>query len=123
MGHGNDHIDVKSYRDFEATMKKMYDYPVFMGLVEGKPEFEDVLKGLKEAKMKTVLLAPFMLVAGDHAKNDLDGDEEDSWRTVLTKEGYTVKSHIQGLGLIDSWADIYVERLKKLDEQYKKQSK
>ena len=120
MGHGNEHKDVKSYRDFAAAMNKMYGHPIFLGLVEGSPEFDDVLAELKKANVKKVLLAPFMLVAGDHAKNDMAGDEEDSWATMLKAEGITVKTHVQGLGAIDAWADIYVERLKALEGSLKK---
>ncbi len=122
MGHGNEHLDVKAYRDFAGAMNKMYGHPIFLGLVEGEPELEAVLEGLKAAKVKSVFLAPFMLVAGDHAKNDMASDEEDSWATQLRAAGYTVKTHVKGLGLIDSWADIYVERLKALDADFKKAS-
>ena len=73
MGHGNEHKDIKSYRDFEAAMNKMYNYPIFLGLVEGEPGFDEVLAGLKKGKEKNVYLVPFMLVAGDHAKNDMAG--------------------------------------------------
>lgn len=57
-----------------------------------------LLEQLKKSGAKTVWLAPFMLVAGDHAKNDLGGDEEDSWASMLRKEGFTVKTHLRGLG-------------------------
>lgn len=57
-----------------------------------------ILEQLKKSGAKTVWLAPFMLVAGDHAKNDLGGDEEDSWASMLRKEGFTVKTHLRGLG-------------------------
>ncbi len=123
MGHGNEHLDVKSYRDFATAMRVMYDYPVFLGLVEGDPGYETVLGELKKAKVKSVMLTPFMLVAGDHAKNDLAGEEEDSWVSQLKKEGFTVKTHLKGLGTIDAWADLYVERLKDLDADFKKTAK
>lgn len=122
MGHGNEHLDVRSYRDFAALMNKMYNYPIFLGLVEGSPDYEAVLADLKKAKVKNVLLAPFMLVAGDHAKNDLAGDEEDSWATQLKAAGFGVKTHVKGLGLIDGWADIYIERLKALEADYQKKA-
>lgn len=115
MGHGNEHLDVQSYRDFAVAMNKMYGHPVFLGLVEGSPGFDDVVADLKKAKATKVLLAPFMLVAGDHAKNDMAGDEEDSWVNLLKAEGIEVKTHVRGLGAIDAWADIYVERLKTLE--------
>ncbi|MDR1046121.1 MAG: sirohydrochlorin cobaltochelatase [Candidatus Adiutrix sp.] len=120
MGHGNEHLDVKAYRDFAAAMNKMYNYPVFLGLVEGSPGYDDILKALKEAKVKSLLLAPFMLVAGDHAKNDLAGDEEDSWASMLKAEGFSLRTRLTGLGALDSWAEIYVERLKALEAELKK---
>lgn len=122
MGHGNEHLDVKSYRDFAVAMNKMYNYPIFIGLVEGSPDYESVLAELKKAEVKSVFLAPFMLVAGDHAKNDMASDEEDSWATQLKAAGFTVKTHVKGLGQIDGWADIYVERLKALDAEFKKKA-
>ena len=120
MGHGNEHLDVKSYRDFAAAMNKMYGHPVFLGLVEGSPDLDAVMAELEKAKVKKVLLAPFMLVAGDHAKNDMAGDEEDSWASQFKAKGITVKTEVKGLGSLDAWAEIYVERLKALDAALKK---
>ncbi|UQZ88908.1 sirohydrochlorin cobaltochelatase [Deltaproteobacteria bacterium Smac51] len=120
MGHGNEHLDVKSYRQFEKAMNDMYEAPVFVGLVEGSPELDDVMEGLKKTGVKNVTLAPLMLVAGDHAKNDMAGDEEDSWASILKNAGYEVKIHLQGLGLNDSWADIYIERLRSLESEHVK---
>lgn len=123
MGHGNEHKDVESYRDFAAAMNKMHGHPIYLGLVEGSPEFDDVLAELKKGKQKKVLLAPFMLVAGDHAKNDMAGDEDDSWASQLKAAGYEVKLKVQGLGLVDAWGDIYVDRLKALEADMKKAGK
>jgi len=120
MGHGNEHMDVKSYRDFAEAMNKMYSYPIYLGLVEGKPEFDEVMAGLKKGKEKNVLVVPFMLVAGDHAKNDMAGDEDDSWINMLKAEGYQAKAKVEGMGLNNSWADIYVERLRSLEADLKK---
>lgn len=124
MGHGNEHKEVKSYRDFAAVMNKIYKYPIYLGLVEGEPGFEEVLEELKKGKEKNVFLAPFMLVAGDHAKNDMaDEDEEESWASMLKAAGFTPTSKVEGMGLNNAWADIYVERLKALDAEYKKSLK
>lgn len=112
MGHGNEHLDVKAYRDFGATMSKIYGQPVYLGLVEGEPGFDEVQAALKKDGVKKVLLAPLMLVAGDHAKNDMAGPEEDSWASMLKKDGLSVSTELTGLGLNDDWAQIYVERLK-----------
>jgi sirohydrochlorin cobaltochelatase len=120
MGHGNDHYDVQAYRDFGAAMAKKYKYPVFIGQVEGEPGFEAVLAALQEAKISKVLLSPFMLVAGDHARNDMAGSEADSWASQLQAAGFSVKSNLEGLGAINAWADIYVERLQALDAAMRK---
>ena len=120
MGHGNEHYDVKAYRDFGAAMAKKYQYPIFIGQVEGEPGLDAVLADLQEAKITRVLLSPFMLVAGDHARNDMAGEDADSWASQLKANGFTVRSSIAGLGSIDAWADIYVERLKELDAAMRK---
>lgn len=74
------------------------DSLAFFATVEGTRGVAPILEQLKKSGAKTVWLAPFMLVAGDHAKNDLGGDEEDSWASMLRKEGFTVKTHLRGLG-------------------------
>ena len=118
MGHGNDHLVVEAYEDFAKTMSSLYNYPVFMGLVEGNPNFDEVLSKLKDNGVKKIFLTPLMLVAGDHAKNDMSGDDDDSWEHVLQAEGFTVTLKVKGLGLLDGWADIYVERLKEVEAKY-----
>ena len=120
MGHGNGHVDVKAYRQFEKAMNDMYEAPVVIALVEGEPELPAAMKTLEKTGLKKILLAPLMLVAGDHARNDMAGSEEDSWLSILTKAGYEVKCHVEGLGLNDSWADIYVERLRALEARHLK---
>lgn len=120
MGHGNEHLEVKSYRNFGATMTKMYGQPIYVALVEGEPAFDEVRAELKKAKVRKVLLAPLMLVAGDHARNDMAGDEEDSWATMLKADGLEVAINLEGLGQNSAWADIYVDRLKALDDELKK---
>lgn len=112
MGHGNEVFSTGSYFEFQQIMQHTYDYPVFVSCVEGSPNYEDLLVNLKAAGRKKVLLKPFMIVAGDHASNDMAGDEEDSWKVLLTKAGYTVKTELRGLGSVDQWADIYVNNLK-----------
>ena len=79
-------------------MLRDYGLNAYVGTVEGYPELEHVIKKLKNANVKTVDLMPFMLVAGDHAVNDMASDEEDSWKTVLEQEGFKVKVHLRGLG-------------------------
>ena len=85
-------------RKLDYQFKDM-GYPnIFVGTVEGYPELENVKKLLKKTGLKKIALAPFMIVAGDHATNDLAGDEEDSWKSLLEAEGYEVRCILKGLG-------------------------
>jgi sirohydrochlorin cobaltochelatase len=112
MGHGNDFFSTGIYAEFQKTLQAEYGYPIFIGCVEGYPSFDDMAAQLKSAGKKKILLKPFMIVAGDHASNDMAGDEDDSWKVMLTKQGYAVTTDLRGLGMLDGWADIYVDHLK-----------
>lgn len=110
MGHGNEYFPSGgSYLEFESLMKKTYpDVQVIVGTVEGFPGFERVRQILKHTETKKVLLKPFMIVAGDHARNDMAGPGPDSWKSVLEKAGIKVITDIHGLGELDEFARIYV---------------
>ena len=97
MGHGTEHESHSSYPAIEYMLRD-YGINAYVGTVEGYPEIEQVIKRLKETNIKTVDLMPFMLVAGDHAINDMASDEEDSWKSILENEGFKVKTHLKGLG-------------------------
>lgn len=112
MGHGNDFFSTGIYAEFQKAMKQEYGWPVVVGCVEGFPAFDDVLNALKTSGKKNVLMKPFMVVAGDHASNDMAGEEDDAWKVMLAREGYTVKTELRGLGSVNAWADIYVSHLK-----------
>lgn len=117
MGHGNERLHQAVYSDLEKRLRVQYNRPdIFIGLVEGNPGLEDLLTDMDRLpeSPKTVLLAPLMVVAGDHAKNDLAGDEPDSWASVFRARGLDVHTRLQGLGSDDDWADIYIEHLRKL---------
>lgn len=111
MGHGNDYFSTGIYAEFQKTLQKEYGYPIFVGCVEGYPTFDDMAALLAASGKKKVLLKPFMIVAGDHASNDMAGDEDDSWKVMLEKAGYTVIIDLRGLGMVDGWADLYVDHL------------
>ncbi len=111
MGHGNDFYSTGIYAEFQRDMQAEHDYPVYVACVEGFPAFDDMLVQLKTSGKKNVLLKPFMIVAGDHASNDMAGDEDDAWKVMLTKAGFSVKTELRGLGMVDAWADIYVRHL------------
>ena len=110
MGHGNEYFPSGgSYLEFERLMNKTYpDVMTIVGTVEGFPGFERTLEILEHTKAGKVYLKPFMIVAGDHARNDMAGPEADSWKSLLEKAGIKVIPDIHGLGELDSFADIYV---------------
>ncbi|MGE4192669.1 MAG: sirohydrochlorin cobaltochelatase [Pseudodesulfovibrio sp.] len=111
MGHGNDFFSTGIYAEFQKTLRAEYAYPIFIGCVEGYPAFDDMAALLAASGKKKVLLKPFMIVAGDHASNDMAGDEDDSWKVMLEKAGYSVIIDLRGLGMVDGWADLYVDHL------------
>ncbi|MCR5725142.1 MAG: sirohydrochlorin cobaltochelatase [Treponema sp.] len=111
MGHGTEYFSNFLYAatDYQA---KLEGYPnIFVGTVEAFPACEDVIALVKAAKYKSVVLTPLMLVAGDHANNDMAGDEDDSWKTQFTKAGFKVDTLIKGLGEYPEIRKIYVEHV------------
>jgi len=113
MGHGNEIFSTGAYVEFEALLRDANpDLPIFVGNVEGFPEPKRILSGLRNANVKRVTLLPLMVVAGDHAANDMAGDEPDSWKNMFKRAGIEVIPVLRGLGELDSWANIYVQHLK-----------
>ena len=114
MGHGTSHEAKVTYDQMSTTMKKLGYDNVFIGTVEGEPEdtsCENVIKAVKEAGYKNVILRPLMVVAGDHANNDMAGDDSDSWKSQFESSGNfdSVKSQIAGLGRIADVDKLYVQ--------------
>lgn len=112
MGHGNEYFSTGAYVEFQAMMNKKYKNKTLVGVVEGYPSVDDVVANLKHMKAKKVLLKPLMVVAGDHASNDMAGDDEDSWKVIFEKAGIKVEAAVIGLGENRKWAKIYVKHLK-----------
>ena len=112
MGHGTEHEAGITYTRLQnvLTAKGYTDY--IIGTVEHGIELDDVQEILAEMGVKKVVLRPLMVVAGDHANNDMAGDEEDSWKTILTEDGYTVVTVIEGLGQIKGIQEIYVRHVR-----------
>lgn len=108
MGHGTYHSMHAAYPAIDYMLKQQ-ELPIYMGTVEGYPEIGEVVTLLKKDKVKKVILMPFMLVAGDHATEDMAGEEDDSWKNVLLKEGFEVKTYIQGLGENEEIRKLFVE--------------
>jgi sirohydrochlorin cobaltochelatase len=113
MGHGNHYFPSGGlYLEFAARMRQMYpDVRTLIGTVEGFPSLEEILDDLRLHGLRRVVLKPFLIVAGDHAHNDLVGPEEDSWQSVLTREEITVIPVLRGLGEQPAVARIFVNHI------------
>ena len=114
MGHGTSHSAKVSYLQMAAQMKALGYDNVFVGTVEGEPEetsCENVIAGVKAAGYRNVVLRPLMVVAGDHANNDMAGDDEDSWKSQFVSSGAfdKIDCQIEGLGRVPSIQTTYVE--------------
>ena len=113
MGHGTSHTAKISYSQMQTQMKQLGYENVFIGTVEGEPEdtaCEAVIEKLKNAGYKKVILRPLMVVAGDHANNDMAGDDDDSWKSQFEASGVfdSIDTQIAGLGEIDAIQQLYV---------------
>ena len=113
MGHGTSHTAKITYLQMQSQMKKLGYDNVFIGTVEGEPEetsCENIIKAVKEAGYTKVILRPLMVVAGDHANNDMAGEEEDSWASQFkaSKAFEVVDAQIAGLGRLDEVEKLYV---------------
>ena len=114
LGHGTAHVAKVSYSQMSTQMRELGYDNVFIGTVEGEPEetsCEEVIEAVAEAGYTKVILRPLMVVAGDHANNDMAGDEEDSWKSMFLATGKfeKVDAQIFGLGSIDAIQQLYVK--------------
>ncbi len=87
---------------------------MYIATVEGRVTLEDIIPKLKDKGIQKVVLKPLMLVAGDHAINDMASDEGISWKIILEREGFNVKPILKGLGQLEKIQDIYLEHLEKI---------
>ncbi|MFZ2633147.1 MAG: sirohydrochlorin cobaltochelatase [Desulfosalsimonadaceae bacterium] len=110
MGHGTSHAADFTYVAMDAMLRQN-DSRAFFGTVEGHPTFDDVLARCREAGVKNAVLVPFMVVAGDHAHNDMGGNDPDSWKSRLGAEGVTARPVYRGLAEVDALADVFVDHL------------
>ena len=113
MGHGTEADSNKVYATLQEKLKAAGYNDYFVGTVEAKPSVDDVIAQVKESgKYKKVILQPLMVVAGDHANNDMAGDEEGSWATKFKAAGFEVKPVLRGLGQNYDIQKIYLEHVK-----------
>ena len=117
MGHGTSHTANITYDQMQTQMEDLGFKNAFIGTVEGEPEdtaCDKVIEKVKEAGYKNVVLRPLMVVAGDHANNDMAGDDEDSWKSQFVASGNfdKVDCQIEGLGRIEAVEKLYVEHTK-----------
>lgn len=111
MGHGT---EAESNRDYEILAEKLVaagygDY--LIGTVEAEPTLDDVIEGAVALNVKKIVLLPLMIVAGDHANNDMAGDESDSWKSVLQDKGFAVTPILKGLGQYKGVQQIFVRHV------------
>ena len=117
MGHGTSHTANVTYDQMQTQMENLGFTNAFIGTVEGEPEdtaCDAVIAKVKDAGFKKVILRPLMVVAGDHANNDMAGDDDDSWKSMFEASGEfdSVDCQIEGLGRIDAVEQLYVEHTK-----------
>ena len=115
MGHGTAHVAKVTYSQMQTQMQNLGYENVFIGTVEGEPEetaCEAVSEAVKAAGYTNVVLRPLMVVAGDHANNDMAGSDDDSWKTLFEAAGFTVDCQIHGLGEIADVQALYVAHTK-----------
>lgn len=112
MGHGSTHHANACYAQLQCMLNDNELSNVYVGTVEGYPALEHIVPRLKEKNIREVTLMPYMLVAGDHAINDMAGDEEDSWKKQLEERDIKANIYMHGLGENRAYQDIYVQHIK-----------
>ena len=112
MGHGTEHEANATYAKLQDMLTAAGKTNYCIGTVEAEPSLEDVIAAAKAGGYSRIVLRPLMVVAGDHANNDMAGDEEDSWKVILQNEGFEVVTVIHGLGEIPAVCAVYVDHVK-----------
>ncbi len=111
FGHGTAHASNAVYGMLQTVLEDEDYENVFVATVEGYPTIESCIKRMKKKGIKKTKLVPLLLVAGDHAKNDMASDEEDSLKSILKREGIEVSLHLHGLGEVDKFDELYIKRI------------
>ncbi len=116
MGHGTPHHSTAAYPMLEDYFRYAGIDNIYVATVEGFPPLEHAIAKMRKDGVKSVLLCPFMLVAGDHAKNDMAGDDDDSWVNILTREGFRVEADLTGMGDTDEIGEIFCRHVAKAED-------
>lgn len=111
MGHGTEHESNAVYEKLQSKLTDANQSNYYIGTVEAEPTLDDMVAAVKDGGYSKVVLEPLMVVAGDHANNDMAGDEDDSWKSVFEKEGFEVECVLSGLGEFTEIQDIYVSHV------------
>ena len=111
MGHGSESSADSTYQRLQEEYVKAGKDNIFIATVEGKVTIKDVIEKMKGKGFRYILLKPLMIVAGDHAKNDMSSDDEDSWKTILKNEGYEVTSVLKGMGEYEFIRKMFMDKL------------
>lgn len=112
MGHGTEHHPADAIYLAMNQVLQEFDSNAFVAAVEGRNSLENVIPKLKKRKVKKVFLVPLMSVAGEHAKNDMAGDEPDSWKSILTEKGFKCEPILRGTAEIPEIVDVWLDHLK-----------
>ena len=115
MGHGTEHFANAAYCELEHKFRTEGYANVYVGTVEGYPQLDSIIPQLQAAKIKRIVLMPFLIVAGDHARNDLSGDAPDSWKSQLEALGFETRTVLMGLGEIPEIAQKFAGHLKEME--------
>ena len=111
MGHGSNHPANACYPCLQSVLSDQGYDNVYIGTVEGYPTINQVIARLKKASVKEVTLVPLMLVAGDHVKNDMAGDDEASWKNILKANEINSNLYMHGLGELEKFQNIYLQHI------------
>ena len=109
MGHGTEAASNDVYARMQQVLSEAGYEHYFIGTVEAEPSVEDLLKAVQAGDYRRVVLRPLMIVAGDHANNDMAGDDEDSWKSVFEGAGYEVECVLSGLGELEAIRELFAQ--------------
>ena len=116
MGHGTSHYANSAYGALNDMLQtRGYGY-IYVGTVEAYPNLSDLIRRIQHKGYRKVYLTPFMMVAGEHAKNDMAGEEATSWENILKEEGYEVEVILKGLGEYDFITQLIFQHIENAKE-------